>query len=432
MPNLYLQQKQVLSALQVQSLSILTASMQDLVRIIEEHAEQNPLMILKRRKNILRDVRYVSKSAQEASDRYEEYLNSVPAKEDDLKQHFVKELAYLDLKPEEMEMCKLIVSNLDSRGFLIYDAQELLEIFDMDSKGKTELYHRMVDIISSIDPVGCAAMDVYDSLGKQLKALRPSFLQEGISEEMLDLAGEMLDEEDFKLFSKNRFSELASIHNADEDKVKRAFEIVRRLDPNPARDYSGSSFQYVIPTISVKIEHNEVHIAVKDDILPIIETDDTYDNANLDGEGRKFIDNCKKDISLLTSMIDSRNRSLSTIAYFMVGKQLNWLMGKSNSKHSLMLKDIARYSDISISTASRIVTSNYLQFEDRCMPLSDLMEKSADGSNSKSNVINAISDIIKSSPKKLSDESIRQILEKRGINISRRTVQKYRTLYLQQ
>ncbi|HAL18394.1 MAG TPA: hypothetical protein DCO86_02070, partial [Spirochaetaceae bacterium] len=142
MPNLYLQQKQVLSALQVQSLSILTASMQDLVRIIEEHAEQNPLMILKRRKNPLRDVRYVSKSAQEASDRYEEYLSSVPAKEDDLKQHFIKELAYLDLKPEEMEMCKLIVSNLDSKGLLIYDAQELLEIFDMDCEGKTELYGR--------------------------------------------------------------------------------------------------------------------------------------------------------------------------------------------------------------------------------------------------------------------------------------------------
>ncbi|HAL18035.1 MAG TPA: hypothetical protein DCO86_00155, partial [Spirochaetaceae bacterium] len=292
------------------------------------------------------------------------------------------------------------------------------------------LYGRMVDVISSIDPVGCAAMDVYDSLGKQLKALKAGFLQEGISEKMLDLAGELLSENDFKLFSKNRFAELASVHHANEDEIRKAFEIVRKLDPNPARDYSGPSFQYVIPTINVKIEHNEVHITVKDDMLPAIETDDAYDKAILNAEGRKFVDNCKKDISLLTSMIDSRNRSLSTIAYFMVSKQLNWLMGKSDSKHSLMLKDIARYSDISISTASRIVASNYIQFEDRCMPLSDLMEKSADGSNSKSNVVNAISDIIKSSPKKLSDENIRRILEKRGISISRRTVQKYRTMYL--
>ena len=86
---------------------------------------------------------------------------------------------------------------------------------------------------------------------------------------------------------------------------------------------------------------------------------------------------------------------------------------------------------MSVSTASRIVSSNYLEFENRVIPLSDFLERSADGSNSKSDVISAIAEIIRTSAEKLSDEKIRRILESRGISISRRTVQKYRALYLQ-
>ncbi len=431
MPSLSLQQKQVLSAAQVQTLSILTAPANELVEIIEKRAEQNPFMLLKGRSDKPRYSRSVSSQAQEASDRHEEYLNSIPDKEGDIKRHLSDQIEYLDLTRDEEEMCRLIISNLDDRGFFVYGADELLEVFEISGRDKFELYERMVDQVSRLDPIGCAASDVYDSLRKQISILRGGFLDEGIDGELIDLASGMINEDDFTLFSKGRTRDLALKYDVDSDRIGNAFSVIRRLDPNPARDYSSSPIRYVAPTVRAVIVDNEVKVSVADGMIPAIEMDRTYDEAGLDSKGKRLLESCRNDIALLNSMIDSRNATLSSIAYFMISKQLNWLLGKTDRKVPLMLKDIALYSNMSVSTASRIVSSNYLEFENRVIPLSDFLERSADGSNSKSDVISAIAEIIRTSAEKLSDEKIRRILESRGISISRRTVQKYRALYLQ-
>ena len=98
----------------------------------------------------------------------------------------------------------------------------------------------------------------------------------------------------------------------------------------------------------------------------------------------------------------------------------------------MILKDIADLTGLDISTVSRVANSKFVQTEFGTRRLKEFFSESLqtqDGDEvSTLEVKNILRDIIsnESNRKPYSDEKLKDLLMKRGYNIARRTVAKYR------
>ena len=98
----------------------------------------------------------------------------------------------------------------------------------------------------------------------------------------------------------------------------------------------------------------------------------------------------------------------------------------------MILKDIAEITDLDISTVSRVASSKYVQTEFGTRKLKDFFSESVvttEGEEvSTLEVKNALAEIVveENKRKPYSDEKLKELLLKRGYDIARRTVAKYR------
>jgi RNA polymerase sigma-54 factor len=109
-----------------------------------------------------------------------------------------------------------------------------------------------------------------------------------------------------------------------------------------------------------------------------------------------------------------------------------FLSGDQKKLRPMILKDVADATGLDISTVSRVANSKYVQTEFGTKLLKDFISESLqtqDGEEvSTLEVKKILSDLIKDEPKRrpLSDEKLKSLLMKKGYNIARRTVAKYR------
>ena len=92
----------------------------------------------------------------------------------------------------------------------------------------------------------------------------------------------------------------------------------------------------------------------------------------------------------------------------------------------LTLKDMSLEVDLSESTISRIANGKYLNTVWGTFSIKYFFSRAISGGLGSRSVKEIIKRIIENSPTKLSNEKIRLILKSEGIEISRRTIAKYR------
>ena len=115
-----------------------------------------------------------------------------------------------------------------------------------------------------------------------------------------------------------------------------------------------------------------------------------------------------------------------------VTRQLDFFMFGNLSKKPLSLEDLSAMLDLHTSTVSRAMKGKYLQCAWGVYPLNYFLVKSAQTNTGEEltpeHVKAMIADIIESEDKKkpYNDRVIGELLEERGVSISRRTVAKYR------
>ena len=109
-------------------------------------------------------------------------------------------------------------------------------------------------------------------------------------------------------------------------------------------------------------------------------------------------------------------------------KQIKFLTKNSIDPEPLSGKEIAKELSLSTSTVSRIIRAKYIQYDDGLLPMKSLLAPSVSKSKkiTSRNLIREIDLIVKSSQKRLSDQMIANLLNKKGYGLARRTINKYR------
>ena len=123
-----------------------------------------------------------------------------------------------------------------------------------------------------------------------------------------------------------------------------------------------------------------------------------------------------------------RNKNVSKIGSLICEKQIKFLTKNSIDPEPLSGKEIAKELNLSTSTVSRIIRAKYIQYDDGLLPMKSLLAPSVSKSKkiTSRNLIREIDLIVKSSQKRLSDQMITNLLNKKGYGLARRTINKYR------
>ena len=191
--------------------------------------------------------------------------------------------------------------------------------------------------------------------------------------------------------------------------------------------------QHITPDLIVEKISDDFKVSLNSNIHKILNIDDEYVNnlrkENILSNDKKFITEKFSSAKWLKKALLMRAQNLVNITVTIISKQKEFM--NSGHLNPLTLSDIAKDTNVHISTISRIVNNKYFLYNGKTTELKKMFSPYANGGLSQKQIINRIVDIINNEKKTkiiLSDEQIVKKLEQENIKISRRTVAKYRQI----
>ncbi|MFA9397823.1 MAG: RNA polymerase factor sigma-54 [Clostridiaceae bacterium] len=435
--NLEIEQKLILTQKMQLSIKILQMSSLELTKYIEKESIENPLLEVQY-KDFLDDE--VNKKIKQ-DNVYKDIINSsrefVPIKyqyagEDDsspfnyiaikktLKDYLIEQINELYLDKQGKKICIYLIENIDKNGYMPLDTEELIDDLEIDN----ETMDKYVDIIKSLDPPGIGASDIKECLIIQIErqGIEGHKLKEIVNFYLEDIAS-------------NRYNEISKKLHITKKQVQEYKDIITKLEPKPSRGfYTGEETKYVMPDAYIREIGGKFYIIMNEDVHPKLNINNVYKDIIDNSQDKKTQDYVKEKIDSALFLIKSINQRKNTI-YKVLEKILNiqieYFTNGGNIK-PMTLRQIADGIGVHESTVSRAIKDKYLYTGKETIKIKDLFTSkivSLSGEDVSSlEIKDKIKEIISEEDKKnpLSDEVISKILKKYNMNISRRTVAKYR------
>jgi RNA polymerase sigma-54 factor len=349
-----------------------------------------------------------------------EALATAPDKPQTLAQHLIDQLRFQEMSDEVRELATEICWQLSTRGYLEVPLHELFP------EEKLELAEQAWEHVRSCDPAGIGARNLRDCLMLQLGR------EPGDNSFEMTLIRDHLED-----VLRNRLPVIAQALGEAVDRVKDGVEVIAKLDPKPGLPFAKGASQFVVPDVTVeRDEEGQWTVSVPDGRLPKIQVSQSYFQLYEKSDDNKEKSYLKEKISGAKFIIDAvaqRRRTLLKIVSEIIKHQKAYLEGGVENLRPLMRQDIADKIGMHVATVSRAVKDKYIQTPGGIVPLSSFFSggiATQDGSEAESSkaVKLRIHKLMAQEDKKnpLSDQDIADILAKDGLDISRRTVTKYR------
>lgn len=362
-----------------------------------------------------------SRSSEE--DKKRSFIENAITQEETLKEHLMSQAHLVTNNEKEIILMENIITALDDNGFLISEADEIAA----EQNVPTELLKKMIQLINAMDPIGCGAKDMNESLAIQAEILYPddSILQKILREHFLSL-------------EKIQYEKITKALKISVDEIIEKNKLIQNLNPFPGRDYGKGEIKYIIPDIDVRLIDDEIYITLNDDWLPGIRINSYYRNLlkqkNTDSKLKQYVKDKMNSAKYLIDSISNRRITISKVAGAIMEYQRDFLVNGTGHLKPLVYSDIARETGLHESTISRVANNKYVQTSWGIFELKSFFVSKLKSDNEKNyssdEVINLIKEIINNEDPSdtLTDEEIVNILKEKNINAARRTVAKYRGL----
>lgn len=390
------------------------------------------------------------KTKQEYSGEEEE-KNLPMAVENTFHEYLEQQLGLLELKDErEMKIAHQIIGSIDDDGYLRRDPVSIIDdlMFSQNVFTNEQEVNQILVKIQRFDPPGIGARDLRECLILQLR-LKLELNDPHASRPHIKIALRII-EDYFDEFSKKHFPKLQRQLNVSDEDLKTAVDEILKLNPKPASGYLGDhtrSTNYVVPDFIIVNRDGELELTLNSRNAPDLRINEHYKDMlkayKASRMGRRADRQQKEAILFIKQKIDSakwfidairqRQQTMYKTMYAILQYQYDYfLTGDQKKLRPMILKDIADITGLDISTVSRVANSKFVQTEFGTQRLKDFFSESlqtSDGDEvSTLEVKKILTEIIneESKRKPLSDEKLKSMLMKKGYNIARRTVAKYR------
>ena len=349
-----------------------------------------------------------------------------------LRERLLAQIQMLNFDDQEMRLAEDILWNIDDDGYLHGDFENLLREFNLEHEVELpmEQGESVLRRIQRLDPPGIASRNLRECLLVQLELLPNVSTPRIVAIRIL--------REAWDAFEKKHFDRIMHDLHIDEPMLKRAFEVIRGLNPKPGEGDGVVADNYLIPDFFVHNEDGEFVITLNDRGVPPLRVNRAYkemllnQRKRMSTETRQFLRQKMEAAKWFIQSIYQRRNTMLAVMHSIVEHQHAWFeLGHGHLK-PLIYKDIAEDIQMDISTISRVVNGKYVQTEWGVFELRYYFSEgiATDGGEEVANkeVMAILRDIIQQeNPRKpLSDQALTEILQQRGFNIARRTVAKYR------
>lgn len=466
---------QKLSPQQIQLMKLLQIPTATLDQRIQEELESNPALDESDDQNEVFDLDEQSKEeADEPEFELDEYLkeyieedptsyklkgesysteedkNMPIAVQDSFHEHLENQLGMMEIsEPDDMIIAKQIVGSIDEDGYLRREPTAILDdlMFSQNVYTTVEKIEQILVEVQKFEPAGVGARDLKECLVLQLRDKIEK--KEDLHTKAKSLAMKILTSH-FEEFTKKHYIKLKKQLYVSDSELKEAIDEILKLNPKPASGVSSggsNTNQYIVPDFIIQNRDGELELSLNSRNAPDLRINDQYmemlKGYKATTTGRRSTKSEKEAIMFIKQKIDSakwfidaikqRQDTLYRTMYAIMQYQFDFFKsGDERKLKPMILKDIAEITGLDISTVSRVANSKFVQTEFGTKRLKDFFSESLqtqDGTEvSTLEVKNILTDIISGEHKRkpLSDEKLKDMLTKKGYNIARRTVAKYR------
>nr|WP_239540969.1 RNA polymerase factor sigma-54 [Pullulanibacillus pueri] len=396
-----------------QAISLLQYSTQELAEYIREISLENPLIELNEPKP---DVPMTySDPIRAAVPDLSEFARQ---KEAGLEEVLLQQVRLLSLTEDQMERVTTLIFYLDPDGYFREDFQELSH----DLGCSLEAIEEALTLIQELEPAGVGARNLQECLTLQYKRLHPhdQLAQQLIMHHLEEIASRDLEA-------------LAERYDMTEETIEEILACIQTLNPKPGLLYETEAPVYIRADVVVEATGEGYEVRLVEDLLPTIHYNSQYQHLFSDREALHFLKPKYKEMLWLKKSIEQRQSTLLKISKTIMDQQVLFLAKGPHYIAPLTLKEIAEILGIHESTVSRTVRNKYIQTPQGVFELkhffSSRIHTSAQTDLSSTSVKKMLQEMVEQEDKKnpLSDQGIVQNLKRTfGIEISRRTVAKYR------
>jgi RNA polymerase sigma-54 factor len=358
-------------------------------------------------------------------------------------EHLISQLGLRNLEEKQNVIALIIIGNLDDSGYLQREPNAIVDdlAFTQNLTTTPDEILKVLKIVQEFDPAGIGARNLKECLLLQLRRKQVEEPRPEINIAILVL------ERYFNEFIKKHYDKIMKKARIDEDELKSAIAEILRLNPKPGNSISETSKtnQYISADFVITNPDGKLELSLNSKNMPELRLSRNYvemiesyigDKSKKSAQQKDAILFVKRKIDSAKWFIDAikqrQNTLYVTMHAIMEYQKEYFLTGDETKLRPMILKDIAEIVNLDISTISRVANSKYVQSPFGTFLLKSFFSESMQTDSGEEVSTREIKKILQDcivaeeKGKPLTDEQLTKILKKKGYNIARRTVAKYR------
>ena len=339
-----------------------------------------------------------------------------------LSDHLQSQLSVAVLPEGVRDAANSIIGNLEESGYLTTSLEEIAE-----SEGL-----RLCEVtagltaVQSLDPSGVGATNIRECLLLQLESRG---CRNGVAWRIIH--------DHLKLLEGRQLSQLAKAMGRPLEHIHIAVNVIRHLDPAPGLRFSSGGARQVEPDVYISKEGDDYVITLNDDDVPVLRLNGEYKRmVDRELEPNRDIRNYVKEryasALQLIKNIEQRKQTILRVCHAIVRRQGEFLEDGIDQLKPMMIKEVAEEIGVHPSTVSRAVANKYAHTPQGVFELRYFFSEAVQGPSGSATPLLIVKRRVKkmigdeNSAHPLTDEQITARLQAEGIQVTRRTVAKYR------
>ena len=296
-----------------------------------------------------------------------------------------------------------------------------------------------IEVVRQMDPVGVASRGLQECLLAQVRHHQQIEEDldgdEGENRQLLADCAAALSGHLHEL-QRKEYREIAKAIGRPLEAVMAAVEYIKRLDPKPGLRYNKVDARLIEPDVAFVKQGDEYVVLMNEEGVPQLRLNPSYrkllarDAAEKDV--RNYVKERYKSAIQLIKNIEQRKQTILKVCYAIIGRQREFLDRGIDELKPMMIKEVAEEIGVHPSTVSRAVAGKYAHTAQGVFELRYFFSESVNGPEGGSTSLLILKRRVKKliaeedPARPLTDEQITRILQSQGIQVTRRTVAKYR------
>jgi RNA polymerase sigma-54 factor len=299
-----------------------------------------------------------------------------------------------------------------------------------------------LEVVRQLDPPGVGCRDLRECLLRQLRYHQQQLALNRNGDKPVNGTAQVLADsvtivdQHLRSVQNKQVKELAKAISRPPEAVQHAIDYIRTLDPRPGLQYNKSSARLIEPDVAFIKHGDEWLVIMNEDDLPQLRLNPAYKKLvtreTNDKNTRDYVKERYKSAIQLIKNIEQRKQTITKVCYCIVARQQDFLELGIDHLKPMMIKEVAEEIGVHPSTVSRAVASKYAHTPQGVFELRYFFSESVQGPEGGNTSLLILKRRVKKlideedASRPLTDEQLTRILQSQGIQVTRRTVAKYR------